>query len=247
MSSSCSFSVTSLNMQIGEVPSAISSDATITLTNGITATQAQQTFFFRTPCQDSSNVDFYVDITKWPNSVVVLNPNNGIVTTNAYVNGDTVGNDFLRDLANQLFGTHLGAKLFTNEYQIITDIVSKCDTVANGILTLLSSIDKTSGTVSALQTDSSGNKFLRGNTTSANISGELFNQLRVYANGRFSNDFSQYKYNETEDGYYRLPILAGDSINFKITLSPSSEQRMIVPTGSTALIDRTYTVVLNVI
>jgi hypothetical protein len=246
MSTACSFSVASMNMAIGEVPSAISSDATITLTNGITVAQAQHTFFFRTACPDTSFVDFYVDIAQWTSPVVVLNPNNGIVTSNAYVNGDTVGKDFLRDLAKQLFGTHLGAKLFTNEDQIILDIASKCDTVATRLLTLLSSIDKTSGTLSALQTDSSGNKYFRGNTTSSNISSELFNQLRVNVNDRFS-DISQYKYNETEDGYYRLPILAGDSITFKITISPSSEQRTIIPTGTTSLIDRTYTVVLNVI
>ena len=246
--STCSFSVASLNMQIGEIPSAISSDATITLTNGITAVQAQHTFFFRTACPitvDTSYVDFYVDITQWTNLVVVLNPNNGTVTSNAYVDGDTVGKDFLRDLAKQLFGTHLGAKLFTNEYNVISDIISKCDTVATSLSTLLSNIDKTSGTMSALQTDSSGNKYFRSNTTSSNnISGELFNQLRVKANDRFN---TQYNYNETEDGFYRMPILAGDNITFKITISPSSEQRMIIPTATTSLIDRTYTVVLNVI
>lgn len=244
--SACSFSVASMNMQIGEVPSSISSDATITLTNGITAAQAQHTFFFRTPCHDTSYVDFYVDISKWPSLEVVLNPNNGIVTSNSYVNGDSVGKDFLRDLSKQLFGTHLGTKLFTNEDSVILDIISKCDTVATSLLTLLSSIDKTNGTLSALQTDSSGNKFFRGNTNSSNISYELFNQLRVHANDRFSNDFSQYKYNETEDGFYRLPILAGDNITFKITISPSANQRMVVPTGASSLIDRTYTVVLNV-
>ena len=244
--STCSFSVASLNMQIGEIPSAISSDATITLTNGITAAQAQHIFFFRTACPDTSYVDFYVDIAQWTNLVVVLNPNNGTVTSNAYVDGDTVAKDFLRDLAKQLFGTHLGAKLFTNEDNVISDIISKCDTVATSLLFLLSSIDKTSGTMSALQTDSSGNKYFRSNTTSSNnISGELFNQLRVKANDRFN---TQYNYNETyEDGFYRMPILAGDSITFKITISPSSEQRMIIPTATTSLIDRTYTVVLNVI
>lgn len=242
--STCSFSVASMNMQIGEIPSAISSDATITLTNGITAAQAQHTFFFRTPCHDTSYVDFYVDIAQWTNLAVVLNPNNGIVTSNAYVDGDTVGKDFLRDLAKQLFGTHLGAKLFTNEDHVILDIITKCDTVATRLLTLLSSIDKTSGTLSTLQIDSSGNKYLRGNTISSNISSELFNQLRVNGNDRFN---TQYNYNETEDGYYRMPILAGDSITFKITISPSSEQRMIIPTGTTSLMDRTYKVVLNVI
>ena len=228
----------------------ITSDATITLSNGITVAQAQSTFFFRTDdpiTLDASFVYYYVNTDQWANKPVVLSPKNGIVTTNAYVTSDPVGKDFLRDLARQLFGTYLGADLFTNEDSVITDINSKCDTVATNLISLLSSIDKTAGTLSGLQTDSSGNKYFNDNTTTSNISRELFNQLMTNAVTRFSDIVTNYKMNATEDGIYKMPILAGDTITFKMTISPAGGQVVAVPTGPTSLINRTYTVILNVI
>jgi hypothetical protein len=237
----------------GVIPSytlSLTSDATITLTNGITVEQAQNAFFFRTDdpiTLDASFVYYYVDTAQWSNKEVVLSPKNGTVTSNAYVASDGVGKDFLRDLAKQLFGTHLGADLFTNEDAVISDINSKCDTVANNLISLLSSIDKTSGSLAGLQTDSSGNKYFNDNASTSNISRELFNQLMTSAVSRFSNINTNYKKNGVEDGMYRMPILAGDSITFKMTISPSSGQVVAVPTGPTALLSRTYTVILNVV
>jgi len=237
----------------GVIPSynlSLTSDATITLTNGITVAQAQNTFYFRTDdpiTLDASFVYYYVDTNQWANKAVVLSPKNGIVTSNAYVASDAVGKDFLRDLAKQLFGTHLGADLFTNEDSVISDINSKCDTVANNLISLLGSIDKTSGSLSGLQIDSSGNKYFKDDSTTSNISRELFNQLMTNAVSRFSDIKGNYKKNAVEDGIYRMPILAGDSITFKMTISPSSGQITAVPTGPTTLLDRTYTVILNVV
>ena len=237
----------------GVIPSynlSLTSDATITLTNGITVAQAQNAFYFRTDdpiTLDASFVYYYVDTEQWTNKAVVLSPKNGIVTSNAYVASDAVGKDFLRDLAKQLFGTHLGADLFTNEDAVISDINSKCDTVANNLISLLGSIDKTSGSLAGLQTDSSGNRYFNDNASTSNISRELFNQLMTNAVSRFSNIKDNYKKNAVEDGHYRMPILAGDSITFKMTISPASGQTAAVPTGPTALQNRTYTVILNVV
>ena len=101
--------------------------------------------------------------------------------------------------------------------------------------------------MSGLQTDSSGNKYFKDNASISNISRELFNQLMTNAVSRFSDIKTNYKKNAVEDGIYRMPILAGDSITFKMTISPSSGQTEAVPTGPTALLNRTYTVVLNVV
>jgi hypothetical protein len=212
--------------------------------------QAQNTFFFRTDdpiTVDASFVYYYVDTAKWPNKSVVLSPKNGIVTTHYYVANDPVGKDFLRDLARQLFGTYLGADLFTNEDSVVTDINSRCDTVANNIITLLSSIDKTSGV--GLQTDLSGNKYFKDDLTTTNISRELFNQLITSAATRFRDIKTNYKMNAEEDGIYRMPILEGDTITFKMTIAPAGGQISAVPTvvGATEMQSRTYTVVLNVI
>lgn len=226
-------------------------DATITLNTSVPASVFQETFFFRTDTDittDASFVYYYVDTTKWPNKNTTLSARNGIVTSNGYVSNDTGGKDFLRDLARQLFGTYLGADLFTNEDAVVADINTKFDTVATNIVSLLDSIDKTSGTFGGMATDLSGNKYLKDDTSTSNISRELMNELMTAAPARFVDIKTNYKYNgAVEDGFYKMPILAGDTITFKVTISPSTTQTTAVPTGPTALTSRSYTVILNVV
>jgi len=167
------------------------------------------------------------------------------VTTNMYVAEDGVGKDFLRDLAKQLFGTYLGADLFTNEDSVVIDVNLRCDEVATYAVALINSIDKTVGTSTLLKTDLSGGKYLDEHVSTTNISRELFNQLMTSAPSRF-NDTKPDKYNTEEDGFYKLPIIQGDSITFKMTISPSAAQTTAVPTGPTSLLSRSYTVVMNV-
>jgi hypothetical protein len=228
----------------------IISDATITLTNKVSPSVLQETFYYRTDEQittDASFVYYYVDTAKWTSANRDINPKNGTVTLNRYVQNDPVGKDFLRDLARQLFGTYLGADLFTNEDSFVSNINMNCDNVANAITLLLSSVDKTSGSFSGMAIDSSGNKYLDDNDSVSNISREIFNQLVTLAPGRFDDIKTDYKYNaNVEDGFYRIPFLSGDTLTFKLTISPAGTQRSAVPTSSSLLKSRTYTVVLVV-
>ena len=250
------FVLTALNRQFqlstaSSIPSyspTLVSDAVITLNTTVPADVMQNTFFYRTDRDitlDASFVYYYVDSSKWTNKSTVLNPKNGIVTTNMYVAQDGVGKDFLRDLAKQLFGTYLGADLFTNEDSVITDVNAKCDDVATYAVALINSIDKTAGTSTLMKTDLSGAKYLDDQISTSNISRELFNQLMTSAPTRF-NDTKLQKYNADEDGFYKLPIFQGDTITFKMTISPSASQVTSVPTGPTSLLSRSYTVVMNV-
>jgi hypothetical protein len=226
----------------------LTTDATLTLSTSVPASVLQETFFIQTDediTLDASFVYYYTDTSKWANAQTVLNPKNGVVTSNGYVASDNVSKDFIRDLARQLFGTYLGADMFTNEDSVVTDINSKCDTVATTIMALLTSIDKTSGTFSGIVSGTNG-KYLKDSTSTSNISRELMNQLITSAPSRFVDIKSNYKYNATEDGFYRLPILAGDTITFKLTLVPATGQVAAVPTGPATLNQRTYTVILNV-
>jgi hypothetical protein len=232
-------------------PAPLAADATISLSYAVPASVLQNTFYYRTDnpiTTDASFVYYYVDVTKWPNASSDLSPRNGIVVTHGYVANDTVGKDFLRDLARQLFGTYLGADLFTNEDSVVANINAGCDQVADKIVTLLTGIDKTGGAinVNGLSTDSSGNKYLRDDYSTGNISRELLNQLITVAPGRFMNINTNYKYNAVEDGFYKMPIIAGDTVSFKITISPASGQIVSVPTSQAILIPRTYKVVLTV-
>lgn len=255
MPSSVNFVLSALNSQIQlssscaipDYAATITSDATITLSTSVSASVMQNTFYFRGDqpiTVDASFVYYYVDSSKWSNKSTTLSPKNGIVTSNAYVASDTVGKDFLRDLARQLFGTYLGADLFTNEDSVVADINSQCDTVAANIVTLLNSIDITTGTFNGLETDGSGNKYLPDNTSTSNITRELFNELITSAPTRFSDLILNYTGIDT--GFYKLPILAGDTITFQLTISPAASQISAVPTGPTTLSSRSYTIILNV-
>jgi len=224
-------------------------DATITLNTGVPASVLQNTFYFRTDSNittDASFVYYYVDTTKWLNKNTTLSARNGIVTSKAYVAGDTGAKDFLRDLAKQLFGTYLGADLFTNEDAVVSDINSKFDTVANNIIALLLSIDKTNGVFPGITADVSGNKYLKDNTSINNISRELLNELITAAPERFVDIKTNYKYNTTEDGFYKMPILTGDTIAFKVTINPASDQNTRIPTTIQQMASRSYQVILNV-
>jgi hypothetical protein len=77
----------------------------------------------------------------------------------------------------------------------------------------------------------------------------MFNQLITAAPSRFidiNHTETGYNYNGSEDGYYKMPIIAGDSITYKVTLQPAVGQDSAVLTGGTTT-DRTYTVTLNVV
>lgn len=229
-----------------------SSDATITLSTSVAATDLQQAFFFRSDnpiLSDASFVYYYVDPSKWTGYTSTLNPKNGTVTANQYVASDPIGKDFIRHLANGLFGTYLGADLFTNEDAVNTDINSKCDEIANAIGAKITALDFTNGNYGGLATDANNKKYMADNTSAENLGREMFNQLITAAPSRFidiNHTETGYNYNASEDGYYKMPILAGDSITYKVTLQPAAGQDTAVLTGGSAT-ERAYTVTLNVV
>jgi hypothetical protein len=235
--------------QIPAYTPTITTDATITLTTSVSAALLQSVFFFRADTDitvDASFVYYYVNKTPWSNLSTVINPSNGTVTSNFYVANDNVSKDFIRDLARQLFGTYLGADMFTNEDAVVSDINAKCAAVATEIDTLIGSIDITTGSLAGMSTDGAGKKYFKDDLSTSNISREMFNILMTAAPGRFVDISGNYNYNSVQDGYYKMPIITGDTISFKLTINPAADQRTKVPTGTSVINQRTYTVVLNV-
>lgn len=237
---------------IPAVAPALTSDATIHLTFSVPATTLQNTFFYRTDQQitsDASFVYYYVDMSKWPDASTTLNPQNGTVVANSYAANDNIGKDFLRDLAKQLFGTPLAADLFTNEDEVVAEISLYCSLVAGEIVALLKSIDIKDGSFAGISIDSSGNKYMADNTSAQNISREVFNVLISNSPTRFDNIKTEWSYNGgvVDDGFYKMPIIPGDLISFKITVSPAPNQSSIIPTGPASLLPRSYTVILHAI
>jgi len=252
------FVLTALNTDISLSTSAsipdyspsITSDATITLTAPVSKDLLQSVFYFRTDdpiTMDASFVYYYVNANvNWPDIVNEINPKNGLVTSNGYVSNDNVSKDFIRDLARQLFGTYLGADMFTNEDQVVFDINSKCDSVAASIGATFEQIDITMKTNSSMFEDSSGNMYHKDDTSVTNISREMFNILMTSAPSRFVDISGNFNYNLVQDGFYKMPILAGDTITFKLTINAADGQADAVNTGLSVLTPRTYTVILNV-
>jgi hypothetical protein len=229
-----------------------SSDAIVTLNTSVSAADLQNTFFFRSDdpiLSDASFVYYYVDPSKWLGFNDTLNPKNGVVTTNQYVANDTIGKDFIRHLAAGLFGTYLGADLFTNEDVVNADIETKCDEIATIISNKITALNFVGGTFGDLIDDVNSKKYLPDNTSEENLGREMFNQLITAAPNRFvgiNNLTTGYTYNGVDDGYYKMPIVAGDSITFKVVLKPADGQSTAVQTGGTAT-DRIYKVTLNVV
>ena len=218
-------------------------DATINLTTTVPAVDLQKTFFYRMGANLPTYIDYYVDTSNWNDFQTTLNPKNGIVGDGGYAANDGVGKDFLRNLAKQLFGTYIGADLFTNEDTIVSEINSSCDVITGEISNLLKHIDLNDGISALLQMDEFNKKFLSDNVlSSSNISREIFNQLKNRAPWRFG-DLTTYIYNSTDDGFYKLPILKDDTFSFKLTIHPADSQLRF--TGE-HLLPRTYKVVLTV-
>jgi hypothetical protein len=215
----------------------------------------QNVFYFRTDEDitslptDSSFVYYYTDVSKWPTTVSAtpirdtLNPTNGTVVANYYVTGDNMAKDFVRELGRQLFGTYLGADLFTNEDAVVTDIQTKCSTISVAIEDKIKSVDIHYG--GALCSGVADALYVKDNTSDSNICREMWLQLMHAAPTRFV-DVTTLAYAGMAAGYYHIPFVAGDTLNFKVTVSPSAGQRAAVATGTTALGARSYMIKLNV-
>lgn len=238
--------------EIPDYTPSITTDAVLTLNVSVAKEVLHETFFYHTDTliadEGERDVHYYVDKSKFPLLETIINPKNGVVNMNAHsaLNTDPLGKDFLRELALQLFGTTLGVDLFTNEEVVVLDINAKADGVAADINDLIASIDQVSGM--SMLTDADGKKYLDdSNAEPANISRELFNQLMTSAPTRFADIDTDWKYGEVANGFYKMPIMAGDKITYKLTVSPAAGQRLAVPTSTATLVSRSYTVTLNVV
>ena len=234
----------------------------IDLHTSVSASVLQKTFFFRTDesiTGDEAFVYYYVDKTQWDTSptppLTVLNPFNGTVVAvgdDKFLEGDNVGKDFLRYLAFKLFGTYLGADLFTNENTIVNDISRKCLKVSENICDLLFSIDLSGGrTNSNMHADPSSNYYMKDDLDiSSNVCRAIFDQLVKHAPTRFKEIKTTYKYNPDipDNGFYKMPILQGDYITFRLAINPDGEQSKYIQTkGENYVIEpRVYTVRMRV-
>ena len=154
----------------------------------------------------------------------------------------TVPQDYLRYLAEEIFGTTAGVDLFYNEAVVEQNIINKIMHIWNtdDVKNVLVPISSVAGTDSHLLTDASGNKYFDNSNANGyqNIGQILFDQLVSLQPSRFTTDASNGLIQDTGD-IQPLPFMAGDSISFVYKLRPAAGQEKLTD-GTNAIDPRSY-------
>ena len=185
---------------------------------------------------DASDTKYYVFMNNWPLDAS-LNPAHASMTTTPMLptagdimaDKNLVKHDFVRYMAYKLFNTVYGVDLFSNENAVLNDISSKGRTAKDSIRTVLNNVSTTSTVTGdgALATDTSGNKYTtNAANTNTNVCRELIRQIGNSQPSRFNYGVSDASgVDLSGNTFYReVPIEAGDSINFKLTVTPHATQ-----------------------
>ena len=197
--------------------------------------------------QSASDIRYYTYPAYWPS----LNPANAMLDASASGANGAIANsnssgvlasnkmlvahDFVRYLAQKLFGTHYGVDLFNNEVNLLKDLRTICDASAVGH-TWKDIVDKVTlvginGTHQNIE-GSAGEKYMtNSNSTTSNLCRELLQQLIGSALPRFSSVLPT-------DGSQPLPFEEDDSISFKLTIAPAAGQENL--TNVAAFSARSY-------
>lgn len=184
-------------------------------------------FKFQTDSFDVNNVDgsdiqYYVYMNAWP-ADLSLNPANAhtlsgtpILLNSADVvpKRNFVKHDFVRYLALKLFNTAYGVDLFSNESELLSDLVTKGATANAAIINALKAVDQSSAAHGTAPHKYSTNAL----TGESNFSRELLRQLAHNAPARFGTEISNTKEIQS------IPLEAGDTISFKVSISAAANQ-----------------------
>jgi len=221
-------------------------DVSCVATYNIKRSDMLNVFKFQTDSFDVNNVDasdikYYVYMNAWP-ADLSLNPANAhtltttpMLETSADVvaKRNFVKHDFVRYLAYKLFNTAYGVDLFSNESELLSDLVTKGATAAANIITALKAVDQASASKG-----SSPHKYSENDLTgTSNFSRELLRQVAHHAPARFASisDIS---------GIQSIPLEVGDSISFKVSITAATNQHNLTVRPS-AFDVRTYRIKLN--
>lgn len=203
-------------------------------------------FKYQTDSFDVSNaaatdIKYYVDSTAWP---AALNPVHAsmsesymLATAGSIVAAkNLVKHDFVRYLANHLFNTPHGVDLFSNETELLEDLVSKGSTARAAIQTVLNNVNHANAIGG---TDSDTLKYsTNAQNTETNICRELMFQI-------INGDATRFGEIQDSTAKQSVPILAGDSLNFVLSISAAADQEDLTGRGSFDI--RRYKIQLNVV
>jgi hypothetical protein len=239
-----------------DIPS-ITADAKATLY--VTLSEIKDVFKYQTDSNDVVNVDatdikYYTYDTAWPE----LNPANAVVTDQPIASSNAAGpfpsnklfvsHDFIRHLADDLFGTHLGVDLFNNELELLQDIRSICGDAASGNTwyDIKAAVKKVS-----INSDATGFDGLAGDAgelymTNANATAE--NLCRVLMAQMIDSEPARFASIEASELPQSLPFETGDVISFKLTINPAEGQKLLTKEeGDSDVPPRSYEIRLEIV
>jgi len=159
-----------------------------------------------------------------------------------------VAHDFLRHLAKNLFGTHLGVDIFNNEKELMQNIRSICGEGAEGnvmfdINALIKdvSVNSESSTMVGLAGEAGSKYMTNENDGSGNLCRVLFDQMIGAAPARFAAI-------QDEQVEQSLPFEVTDTLSFKLNIKPAADQKLLTRTETDADVpDRSYEIRLVVV
>ena len=172
----------------------------------------------------AGDLQYYVYKNSWPTELKI-NPVHAAMTSGGtpgvilatggsiVASKNFVKHDFLRYLAEQLFNTPHGVDLFSNEEALLSDLVSKGVTARESIEDALAAVDQSTAAAGTAPNKYSTNAL----TTPDNICRELMRQVANAAPARFYGT-------QNVTTVQSVPIAAGDTINFRLSISPAAGQ-----------------------
>jgi len=221
--------------------SALSIDASAIAIQYISLDDIKAIFKYQTDSNDTIDVDtsdlkYYVDYDTFEN--LALNPANAVLSENEIASADSTGqfadnkkmvaHDFLRYLAEDLFGTHYGVDIFTNEKSVIQSIRSVCgDTEGNTLYNINAAVKKVS--TSSEEADLTGLEGTTGSKYMTNASDDDLNLCRTLMRQMISAAPSRFADIDATliDGERPLPFQTGDIIAYKLTVNAAENQHLI--------------------
>ncbi len=211
----------------------------------------KNTFKFQSDALDISNVaasdvKYYVYPANWPTGVNVAHAMlqgehatgaSGKLGSGYDDNRCLLKHDFVRYLAQKLFNTVHGVDLFSNETELLENIVGHGNAIKDGINTKLTEVG-VSGNTAGLA-GSVGSQYLTNATAeSKNLGRIIMQQLASSAPARFSTDISN------SDAIQSMPFQEDDALYFKVTVKAATNQHNL--TSVAAIEDRVYHIKLLV-
>lgn len=230
---------------------AVPTDISATAVFQIGLAALKDTFKFQSDALDISNVaasdvKYYVYPSSFPTGVNVahamLQGTAAVGATGALGSGYDdnrclLKHDFVRYLALRLFNTVHGVDLFSNETELLENIVGHGHTIKTGINTKLTAVGVSGSDAGLAGADAS--KYLTNATTeSKNLGRIIMQQLASSAPARFFTDISN------SDAIQSMPFRADDALYFKVTVKAAANQNNL--TGVGAIEDRVYHIKLLV-